>query len=293
MLMKNRNCNKTIWTVNEVLKWTTDYLKDKGCQSPRLDAELLLAHALKTNRLGLYLIFDQPLSDRERMIYRELVRRRASREPVAFLVGKKEFWSLDIMVRPGVLVPRPETEILLEVVLEECKKYPGCSLLEVGCGSGAVICALCCEVPNINAYACDISADALKNTGANLARLNGLESPSIFASDLFESVRNGPIFDIILSNPPYIPSNFIDQLEPEVRVFEPKRALDGGPEGLDIIRRLVKTSRNFLKPEGKLIIEIGDGQSEVVSDLFMTNGFVTVKEYNDFNQKIRVIKGII
>jgi release factor glutamine methyltransferase len=191
------------------------------------------------------------------------------------------------------LVPRPETEILLEVVLEECKKYPGCSLLEVGCGSGAVICALCCEVPSINAYACDISADALKNTGANLARLNGLESPSIFASDLFESVRNGPIFDIILSNPPYIPSNFIDQLEPEVRVFEPKRALDGGPEGLDIIRRLVKTSRNFLKPEGKLIIEIGDGQSEVVSDLFMTNGFVTVKEYNDLNQKIRVMKGII
>jgi release factor glutamine methyltransferase len=169
--MKNRDYKKTIWTVNDVLKWTTDYLKVKGCQSPRLDAELLLAHALKTNRLGLYLIFDQPLSDRERMIYRELVRRRASREPVAFLVGKKEFWSLDIMVRPGVLVPRPETEILLEVVLEECKKSPGCSLLEVGCGSGAVICALFSEVPDIDAYACDISMDALQNTGANLALL--------------------------------------------------------------------------------------------------------------------------
>ncbi len=291
--MKKLSSEKTTWKVREVIKWTTDYLGEKGCQSPRLDAELLLAHALKTDRLGLYLVFDQPLSQRERLIYRELVRRRASREPVALLVGKKEFWSLDIMVRSGVLVPRPETEILVEVVLEECKRLTDGSLLEVGCGSGAVICALCRELPNVTAYATDISAEALQNTVANLALMNNPQSASIFASDLFESVRNGPIFDIILSNPPYIPSNSIPQLEPEIRVFEPKSALDGGPEGLDIIRRLVKTSRNFLKPEGKLIIEIGDEQSEAVSDLFQTNGFSVVKDYNDLNQKIRVLKGII
>ncbi|MFH0960616.1 MAG: peptide chain release factor N(5)-glutamine methyltransferase [Pseudomonadota bacterium] len=291
--MKNLEYEKKTWKVNEVLKWTTNYLKDKGCQSPRLDAELLLAHALKTNRIGLYLIFDQPLSERERTIYRELVRRRASREPVAVLVGKKEFWSLDVIVRPGVLVPRPETEILLEVALEECKQSPGCSVLEVGCGSGAVICALLSEVTDITAYACDICPEALQNTRVNLEPLYNNERPLIFASDLFESVRNEPLFDVILSNPPYIPSGFIEQLEPEIRVFEPTCALDGGPDGLDIIRRLIKTSRTFLKPKGKLIIEIGEKQSQNVSNLFMINGFSTVKEYKDLSQKIRVLKGVI
>lgn len=291
--MKTSDNQKKTWHIGDVLKWTTNYLRVKGCGTPRLDAEILLAHALKKDRLGLYLSLDQPLTEGERVTYRELVRRRASREPVALLVGRKEFWSLDILIRPGVLIPRPDTEILVEVVLEECRKSPACKVLEVGSGSGAVVCALCTEAPDIDFYACDISKDALTNTLANINLLRLSDRASIFASDLFGSIRIGPVFDIILSNPPYIPSGSIEQLEPEVRVFEPVISLDGGPDGLDVIRKLVKTSRHFLKPKGKLIIEIGEGQSDAASKLLFAHGFSVVEPYADLDQKIRVLKGIL
>jgi release factor glutamine methyltransferase len=284
---------KVIWTVRDVLKWTSEYLKTKGCDSPRLDSELLLAHTFGVDRLRLFLDYDRPLSDKERIKYREFVRRRASREPVALITGKKEFWSLEITVNPGVLIPRPETEILVEVVLDQCKTLRNCSVLEIGCGSGAVFCAISSERSDIELFACDISFCALSCASINASAKAGANRVHIFASDLLESVRSGPIFDIVFSNPPYIPSNLIDNLAPEIRQFEPNLALDGGFDGLETIRRLISSSRNCLKPKGKLILEIGDQQSEEVVPLLKLNDFSEIRSYTDLSGKIRVLMAVI
>ncbi|MGO8878127.1 MAG: peptide chain release factor N(5)-glutamine methyltransferase [Desulfomonilaceae bacterium] len=284
---------RVIWTVRDVLKWTSEYLRTKGCDSPRLDSELLLTHTLGIDRLRLFLDYDRPLSDKERKKYRELVRRRASREPAALITGKKEFWSLQISVNPGVLIPRPETEILVEVVLEQCKTLTGCSVLEIGCGSGAVFCAISSERHDIELYACDISLCAISCASINASVISSVNRVHIFASDLLESVRSGPVFDIIFSNPPYIPSSLIDNLEPEIREFEPCCALDGGVDGLATIRRLISGSRNCLKPKGNLILEIGDQQSEEVERLLKLNDFSEIRTYTDLSGKIRVLKAVL
>lgn len=291
--MKDLINKKEIWTIKEVLMWTAGYLERKGCETPRLDAELLLAHALGIKRLGLYLDFDRPLTDGERFQYRELVRRRSLREPVALITGKKEFWSLDITIRPGVLIPRPETEILVEVVLGEFRTLHKCSILEVGCGSGALICAICRENPNIEVYACDISLNALNNTFSNTSAKGLPDRVHLFGSDLLDSVRKAPVFDIIYSNPPYIPSGLICSLAPEICKFEPNCALDGGPDGLETIRRLIQMSRDRLKPQGRLILEIGDEQSEPVREIFELNHYSQIQTYTDLSGKVRVVKAVL
>ncbi len=293
MSMGATSNKKIIWTVRDILKWTSEYLRRKGCDSPRLDAELLLTHALGVDRLRLFLDFDRPLSDKEREKYRELVKRRASREPVALITGKKEFWSLEIMVNPGVLIPRPETEILVQVVLDQCKTLTNCSVLEIGCGSGAVFCAIASDRSDIDLYACDISLCALSCASINASINPNPNCAHIFASDLLESVRSGPIFDIIFSNPPYVPSSIVDSLEPEIRQFEPYCALNGGDDGLATIRRLIPQSRNCLKPNGNLLLEIGDEQSDEVERLLKLNDFSEIRAYPDLSGKIRVLKAVL
>ena len=284
--------SKTVWTIRDVLTWTTDYLKRKGCETPRLDAELLLAHNLGIERIRLYLDFDRPLSDGERLGFRDLVRRRALREPVALIIGKKEFWSLDIAVTPGVLVPRPETEILVQVVLEDCQGLLNVAILEVGCGSGAPLIAVSSVRPDIQLFACDISINSLNCASANASNHGFSAHIFFFASDLLESVRAEHIFDVIYSNPPYIPSKDIDSLAPEIRDFEPRKALDGGLDGLDVIRRLIPTSRDRLKPGGRLILEIGEKQFDSVKKLLEINGFSMVRGYKDLSGKNRVVKAV-
>ncbi len=284
---------KTVWTIRDVLTWTTDYLKGKGCQTPRLDAELLLAHNLGTERIRLYLDFDRPLSDGERLGFRNLVRRRALREPVALIVGKKEFWSLNIVVTPGVLIPRPETEILVQVVLEECQDFLNLSVLEVGCGSGAPLIAISSARPDIQLFACDVSINSLYCASVNASSHGFSDQILLFASDLLESVRAEHMFDVIYSNPPYIPSKDVDSLAPEIRNFEPRKALDGGLDGLDVIRRLIPTSHVRLKPGGRLILEIGEDQFEPVRKLLQANGFSGVRVHKDLSGKNRVVKAVI
>lgn len=285
--------SKTVWTIRDVLTWTTDYLKRKGCETPRLDAELLLAHNLGIERIRLYLDFDRPLSDGERLGFRDLVRRRALREPVALIIGKKEFWSLDIVVTPGVLIPRPETEILVQVVLEDCQGLLNVAILEVGCGSGAPLIAISSVRPDIQLFASDISINSLNCASANASNHGFSGQILFFASDLLESVSAEHMFDIIYSNPPYIASKDIDSLVPEIRNFEFRKALDGGFDGLDVIRRLIPTSRDRLKPGGRLILEIGEEQFDSVKKLLETNGFSMVRVYKDLSGKNRVVKAVI
>ncbi|MBM3298657.1 MAG: peptide chain release factor N(5)-glutamine methyltransferase, partial [Deltaproteobacteria bacterium] len=206
------------WTVKQILEWTASYFKNRGIRAPRLDAEVLLAHALGTDRLYLYLNLDIPLLPEERGAYRELVRRRAAREPVAFIVGKKEFWSIPIKVVPGVLIPRPETELLVEAVIEEIHPIDSPRILEIGTGCGAVAVAVLREQPSARVLATDTNTRALVLTSANAEAAQVQKgSLDLLASDLFSAIRGGTEFDVICSNPPYIPSDMVPGLEPEIR----------------------------------------------------------------------------
>ncbi|MCX5861623.1 MAG: peptide chain release factor N(5)-glutamine methyltransferase [Deltaproteobacteria bacterium] len=290
--MKASHGTSQRWTVKDVLDWTGRYLAGKGVSSPRLDAEVLLAHSLGTDRLHLYLNLDRPLLLHERDRYRDLVRRRAEREPVALITGTKEFWSLPFRVAPGVLIPRPDTEILVDVVLEEIKGIASPRVMEVGTGSGAVAVSILHENPKATVLATDVDTLSLQIAWLNAkeAHVNG--SLDCAASDLFSAIRPGRGFDVICSNPPYIPTENIPALEREIRDFEPQRALDGGPDGLDVIRRLSVHARDYLKDSGAIILEVGDGQADSVADILSDlGGFSAIYKFLDLAGKLRVVKG--
>ena len=262
--------------MKDILEWTAEYFTSKGIKTPRLDAEVLLAHALGVDRLHLYLNFDRPLVEAERSRVRGLVQRRAQREPVARIVGVKEFWSIPFRTVPGVLIPRPDTETLVEAILTEIKDLPAPAILEIGTGSGAVAVAVLKERPHAWIVATDLSLLAL-----DTARLNAMDAgipkgPDLVAMDLFSAMKPGTVFDVICSNPPYIPSDDIHGLEPEVRDFEPRIALEGGPDGLDVIRRIARSVTNHLAPGGVLLMEIGQGQAESVSEILSHDAGLTV-----------------
>lgn len=292
--MEDNNTQKTErWTIKSILEWTTGYFREKGIKTPRLDAEVLLAHALDTERLRLYLDFERPLSPDERNRFRELVRRRASREPVAYLVGKKEFWSVQIKTLPGVLIPRPETEVLVEVVLQKVRELPQPLIAEVGTGSGAVAVAILRENRQAVAIGTDVSIRCLEITRINARDSNTDDRLHLVASNLLAAIQPAGQFDVICSNPPYIPTGVITHLEPEVRDFEPHGALDGGADGLDVIRNLVDQAPVYLKRGGWLVIEFGDGQETSVEEL-MTHGdrFRDVSIHRDLSGTPRIAKGV-
>jgi release factor glutamine methyltransferase len=290
--MEERPPKPDRWTVKAILEWTADYFRGKGMSSGRLDAEILLAHALELDRLRIYLNLDRPLLPEERQRYRELVRRRAQREPVALITGRKEFWSIPFHVIPGVLIPRPDTETLVEAVIGDARSRTSPSVLEIGTGTGAVAVAVAKEIPDCRVTATDLDTAALGLAERNSVEAGVRQSISFVASDLFEAIRPGPHFDIICSNPPYIPAGDIVGLEPEVRLFEPIRALDGGPDGLDVIRRIVQEAGTFLKEGGRLFLEIGDGQAAAVSEMFESlGGLHDVRSFPDLAGIHRVVGG--
>jgi release factor glutamine methyltransferase len=249
----------------DLVRLAAEYLKQKGVANPRLDAEVLLAHVLAVQRLQLYLQFDKPLEAGEIAAYREAVRRRARREPVAHITGVREFWSLDFAVDPRVLIPRPETEVLVEAARSRMGGTG--SLLDVGTGSGVLAISLLTERGAWRAVATDVSAAALAVASDNGVR-RGVEGRlELRLGELFEPVA-GERFDAIVANPPYIPSGEIDRLEPEVAVFDPRQALDGGPDGLSVLRGLVARAPEHLTPGGFLAVEFGAGQEAAVSGLF-------------------------
>ncbi|HTY24762.1 MAG TPA: peptide chain release factor N(5)-glutamine methyltransferase [Desulfomonilaceae bacterium] len=290
--MEQQSKTPAQWTIAAVLNWTTQYLSSRGITTPRLDAEILLAHCLNVDRLYLYLNLDRPLLPHERSQYRDAVRRRALREPVALITGKKEFWSISLRIVPGVLIPRPETETLVEAVLQEIRENASPRVLEIGTGSGAVAVAVAKENSGAQVLATDINPVAVETARWNAKEAGVEASVQFVATDLFDSVRPGPCFDVICSNPPYVPSDVIPTLAPEIRNFEPLRSLDGGSDGLDTIRKLAAHARDYLKGSGALILEIGEGQEAAVETILRSvAGFSQVRIFRDLSGKARVVKG--
>jgi release factor glutamine methyltransferase len=257
------------WTILKVLTWTQSRFQERGVASARLDAELLLAQVLGCDRVRLYTHFDQPLEVEELTRYRELIRRRLAGEPVAYLVGKKEFRSIELTVDPRVLVPRPDTETLVDVALSALDESTTGRVVDVGTGSGAIALALKRARPQLEVIAADRSADALAVARANAERL-GL-AIELVEGDLLQPIADrGPLCAVV-SNPPYIPTAELADLPPEVK-REPRAALDGGADGLVVIRRLVTDAAALLSAGGLLALEVGAGQALAVRALIIADG---------------------
>jgi release factor glutamine methyltransferase len=275
------------WTVLKLLRWTADYFKGRGIDSPRLDAELLLADLLQLDRVGLYLNFERPLQAEELAAYRDKVRRRAGREPLAYILGKAEFWSLSLKVTPDVLIPRPDTELLVEQAL--LRLSGPAQVLDVGTGSGALAIALAHERPEWAITAIDVSPAALA-VAADNARSNGVEGRITFLKENLTKLPAGP-FHLIVANPPYIPQAELATLMPEVRDFEPQLALDGGRDGLDAYRALARQSGEVLMSEGWLLVEVGIDQAAAVREMFADAGLTEIFSARDLAGIERVVGG--
>ena len=265
-----------LWTPLKLLGWTQGFFAQKGVDSPRLTAELLLAHALGCDRVRLYLDFDKPLGDPELARYRDLVRRRAEGEPTAYLTGAREFAGHRFAVDARVLVPRPETEHVLEAALAALPE--GGAALDLGTGSGILAISLALGRPAARLTAVDLSADALAVARANAAALSA--TVEFLQGDLFAPVPAGRRFDVVVSNPPYVPTGELTGLSREVR-REPRLALDGGPDGLLVLRRLVAAAPGFLSPGGTLVLEMHESHEASLPALCLAAGFATAEARRD------------
>jgi release factor glutamine methyltransferase len=318
------------WTILEVVKWTTSRFAERGLTSPRLDAELLAAHAFGLPRISLYAQFDRPLQPPELAALRALVKRRQAGEPVAYITGRKEFWSLELAVDPRVLIPRPDTETAVEVVLDLLRppRVPpqpslereddvevaddahadvdavaaveveakvasvaavapaAARIADIGTGSGAIALALKKELPWAEVLAVDVSPEALTVARAN-AEKHGL-AVEFAEGSLTEPLQGRPAFDVIVANLPYIPRGDIAALAPEVRT-EPRLALDGGVDGLDLVRTLISGAQAVLRAGGTLVLEIGSGQAGATAALCREAGFATVASRRDLDGIERVV----
>ena len=251
------------WTIQAVLNWTKQYFGEKGIENPRLDAEVLLSHISGKDRIHLYVSFDQPLETYELKAYKELVLKRVQGIPVAYLVGHKEFMALDFLVNSSVLIPRPDTEILIEAALSRLNKDVSTEILDLGTGSGAVIVSLLHNLPNAQGIGIDISPQAVEVAAQNSVKHNLTDRLEILVGDLFSPVE-GKVFDAIVSNPPYIVDSEIPKLSREVQC-EPRQALAGGSDGLNFYRLITAKAPNYLKPAGFLAVEVGIHQAQAVA----------------------------
>jgi release factor glutamine methyltransferase len=259
------------WTLGRLLAWTTDYLKGQGAESPRLDAEILLAAAHGCQRIQLYTSFDEPADETTRQRFRELVRRRAEGTPVAYLVGHKEFYSLSFRVTPDVLIPRPETELLVVRLLDLAKRRGAesgsISIADVGTGSGIIAVCAARSLPQAEVTAIDFSSAALAIAQENAARHGVAERIEWLQGDLFAAVPADRRFDLVASNPPYVSSAEFDKLPVTVRNFEPRQALEAGPRGTEVIERLIPAAAERLTPGGWLLMEISPMIEQAVGKL--------------------------
>jgi len=281
------------WTVRRVIEWTTSHLKKHGSESPRLDAEILLAHARGCPRIELYTGFDSLLTDEERSIMRELVRRRAQAEPVAYLVGHREFFSLDFRVTPDVLIPRPDTETLVVELLEIIRGLDQPRVLDVGTGSGCISIAAAVNCPKARFTAVDLIPAALKIAEENARRHLAADRIRFLEGDLFAPLDADDSFDVIASNPPYIREDELSGLQEDVRRHEPRAALVGGDDGLAVLRRLVSEAPGRLVPGGHLLTEISPEQAGDVRALFEATGkFREIGVIKDLAGQARVVRAV-
>jgi len=279
-------------TVLEALNAASDYLQNKRIKSARLNSELLLAHILNCKRLELYLSFDRPLQKVETDSYRELLKRRGTFEPLQYIIGKVEFYGLEFVVDASVLIPRPETELLVEAIIESTTTDQRINILDIGSGSGNISIALAKNIPTCKVIGIDISEEAIEISKRN-AEVNEVENQVMFVK---KNISNGieikgNRFDIVVSNPPYVSLEEFDSLDPELRLYEPKIALTDEGDGLSFYRIIVPLSGSLLNNAGKIFLEIGAGQSEAVKQLLIDNDFNNIVIKKDYSDIERIIIG--
>ncbi|MFN3408348.1 MAG: peptide chain release factor N(5)-glutamine methyltransferase [Limisphaerales bacterium] len=276
-------------TVLEAIQKTAAFFAARGIESARLQAELLLAHVLQQPRMRLYLSFDRVLTGPEVDAFRELVRRRGQREPLQHLLGSVSFCGLELAVGPAALIPRPETEELARLGWEFLSARPEPVALDWGTGTGCLAIAIAIHCPAATVVAVDLSEPALELARANLARHQLQNRVNCLASDGFAAVPAGMQFDLLVSNPPYIATAEIAALQPEVRDHDPRLALDGGTDGLDVFRRLAAEAAPWLKPDGRIMLEFGDGQAGAVSEIFTGQNWVVEAVVEDYSRRSRFL----
>ncbi len=278
-------------TVLEAIQKSAEFLAKKNVESPRLNAEQLLAHLLKMPRLKLYLNFDRALTTAETDALRELIKRRGLREPLQHITGSTSFCGFEITVSRHALVPRPETEMLAELgwqFLSTLNSQPS-TALDFGTGTGCIAIALAAKNPHAKITALDISPEALALAKENAAQNKVAERIEFLQGDGFVALKTDAQFDLIVSNPPYIASAEIATLDPEVRDFDPRSALDGGADGLDFYRRLAAEAKSFLKPAGKIMLEFGDGQADAIKSIFENEKWIVEAVRDDYSQRARIL----
>lgn len=279
-----------------LLQWTSDFFRKRGSESPRLDAEILLAHARGCTRIELYTAFDTEPTEEQREAFREMVRRRGEGMPVAYLVGYREFYSLKLRVNESVLIPRPETEHLVIEALDQAKRMRASApdqtlhLADIGTGSGAIAIAIAKHLPKSVIQAVDISSDALQIARWNVEQLGVTEQVELVEGDLMEPLPTDASFDLVVSNPPYVSEAEYSELDKEVKEFEPKLALVSGPRGTELIEKLAGQAAKRLRPGGRLIIElspmIADACQEIIAN---TGSFEDVRFIKDLAGHRRIL----
>jgi release factor glutamine methyltransferase len=281
-------------TVLEAINRSTEFLEKKNIESPRTNAEHLLAHVLKCKRLDLYLAFDRPLKEDETNIYREFIVRRGKTEPLQYIVGSVEFFGLEFKVNPSVLIPRPETELLIEKILESVNKEDSLKILDIGTGSGNIAVSLAKNLSNSTLTAIDISEDAIEVAEEN-SELNNINGQISFYKIDFvnEQGFNESNFDLIVSNPPYVSINDYSELSPELKDHEPKIALTDNKDGLNFYSEISKKAQTLLNKNGKLFFEVGMGQAEEVKTILIQNSFSDIEIFKDYSNIERVVKGVL
>jgi release factor glutamine methyltransferase len=279
-----------IWTIRKLLAWTTQHFEKRGVDAPRLTTEVLLAHVLKTTRVRLYVDLDRPLDKAELTAFRALIERRMAGEPTQYLTGVREFYNRPFKVDPRVLIPRPETELLVEAALHRLPKDAPGTALDVCTGSGCIAISLAAERPQATVLATDLSPDACALARENAQALGVAGRVTVLQGDLYAPLPPDARFDVVVSNPPYIATGEIPTLSAEVR-REPHLALDGGPDGLVLIRKVIEGARRVLKPGGLLAMEIGETQGAALQALLQAAGFEDARVEKDLERRDRLAFG--
>lgn len=279
------------WTISSLLDWTTLYFTKYAIQEPHLEAEILLAHSLSVKRIELYVQHERILTADELARFKQLILRRIKKEPVAYIIGCKPFMSLDFFVNQDVLIPRPETEKLVEIAVDIAKtRDETISVLDIGCGSGAIAISIAKYALNTSIVATDSSEKAVYTANQNAQKHGVQDKITFYQGNLFEPIPSDLKFDIIVSNPPYIQSSEINNLQIEIKDFEPIAALDGGADGLDFYRNIISHAHGFLKQNGLILLEMGAGQSKSIRNIIDSNpSFGNIKIFKDHGDIERVI----
>jgi len=280
-------------TVLDVLNKSTDYLEKKGIESPRMNAEILLADILKCKRLELYLMYDRPLTEKELTEYREYLKRRSTFEPAQYIIGTVEFYGLEFNVSPVVLIPRPETEILVETVIDSVNKEDELRIMDIGSGSGNISIAIAVNLPNAYVIGIEISESAITVAEENLKKYDLNKRVSFLNYDILSGNRDElSDFDIIVSNPPYVSKEDYGKVQKEILNYEPNIAVTDFHDGYKFYREIISLSAQVLKPNGKIFLEIAQGQSKKISGFMKENNFKEISIVQDYQKIERVIYGV-